>query len=227
MTIELRKKDDSPVSLQVIRIDSPMANEWRYELFDSKEKKGEIIVLNGKEIRLLNISSDIFADNEDEIIQSKLDELLHEIIDIESSGTDAFADDIQEELNPYNPDDIKVRNDKIPITLLSKMIHDGDLILNPDFQRNLVWDRKQKSRLIESILLRIPLPMFYFSEDKDGKLIVVDGLQRINTIYEFMNNKFALQNLQYLKDACDGRYYSSHPPKEGLEPKYLRWFNLT
>lgn len=227
MRIELRKKDDSPVSLQVIKIDSPIENEWMYELFDSKEKKGEIIVRNGKEIILSNISSDIIANNEDVIIQSKLDELLHEIIDVESSGTDAFADDIQEELNPYNPDDIKVRNDKIPITLLTKMINDGDLILNPDFQRNLVWDRKQKSRLIESILLRIPLPMFYFSEDKDGKLIVVDGLQRINTIYEFMNNKFALQNLQYLKDACDGRYYSSHPPKEGLEPKYLRWFNLT
>ena len=50
------------------------------------------------------------------------------------------------------------------------MIKDGDLDLSPDFQRNVVWDSFRKSRLIESILLRIPLPMFYFSQDEEGKL---------------------------------------------------------
>ena len=63
--------------------------------------------------------------------------------------------------------------------------------------------------------------MFYFSEDKEGKLAVIDGLQRISAINDFMNNKFALKDLEYLQDNCEGKYYKT------LEPKYIRWFNLT
>lgn len=55
-------------------------------------------------------------------------------------------------------------------------IKSGDLNISPDFLRNEVWDSFRKSRLIESILLRIPLPVFYFSEDEKGVLSVVDGL---------------------------------------------------
>ena len=73
----------------------------------------------------------------------------------------------------------------------------------------MVWENFEKSRLIESILLRIPLPMFYFAEDNEGKLTVVDGLQRITTIKDFMDNKFPLKNLQYLQDSCGGKYYKS------------------
>src|SRR5690606_21417035 len=96
-----------------------------------------------------------------------------------------------------------------------------------DFQRNLVWSNFQKSRLIESILLRIPLPMFYFAEDFECKLSVVDGLQRISTIKEFIDNKFPLKDLQYLNESCNGRYFKDEGKKKGLDTKYSRWFNLT
>jgi hypothetical protein len=69
--------------------------------------------------------------------------------------------------------------------------------------------------------------MFYFAEDKDGKLSVVDGLQRIATIKEFIDNKFPLKNLQYLEENCGGKYYTSEGKKKGLDTKYSRWFNLT
>ena len=86
----------------------------------------------------------------------------------------------------------------------------------------MVWDAKRRSRLIESILLRIPLPMFYiFQKIRREKLAVIDGLQRISAINDFMNNKFALKDLEYLQDNCEGKYYKT------LEPKYIRWFNLT
>jgi len=165
--------------------------------------------------------------DEEDIIQSKLDDLLIEILEKQISGTDTFSEGKTIEYNPYNPEEIKVRTDKIPITLIFQMIENEDIDLNPDFQRYLVWDHMQKSQLIESILLRIPLPMFYFAEDKEGKLSVVDGLQRISAIKEFMDNKFPLKNLQYLEGTCGDRYYETKGKNKGIDAKYFRWFNLT
>lgn len=82
-----------------------------------------------------------------------------------------------------------------------------DLDLAPDFQRDYVWDNTRKSRLIESILLNIPLPVFYLARDKNGKIQVVDGVQRLTTIYKFFKNEFKLNHLEYLEDECGGRYF--------------------
>ena len=225
MSIEFTSIDNNVLSLMLSKVDAD-DSMWKYELLDQDGVNfGYIVVVNGKDIKLES-KSDAIRDDDDEI-QVKLGELLHSIIDAENSGLDSFSESQQNADNPYNPDDIKVRNDKMPITLISTMIEAGDIDMNPDFQRHLVWDSKQKSRLIESILLRIPLPMFYFSEDKEGKLIIVDGLQRISTIYDFMHNRFPLQNLQYLQDSCGGRYYSSDGAKKGIDSKYFRWFNMT
>jgi hypothetical protein len=177
---------------------------------------------------LINITmkSDEITDD-DEIIESKLDDLLSDIIEKQKSGTDSINELESKDFKPYNPEEIKVRTDKIPITLIFQMIENGDIDLNPDFQRHLVWDQIQKSRLIESILLRIPLPMFYFAEDKEGKLSVVDGLQRISAIKEFMENKFPLKNLQYLEKTCGDKFYETNGKNHGIDAKYFRWFNLT
>ncbi len=109
------------------------------------------------------------------------------------------------------------------------MIENGDIDFTPDFQRNFVWNSIQKSKLIESLLLRIPLPIFYFAEDKEGRLTIVDGLQRLTTIKEFMNNEFSLNHLEYLDDGVKGRYYKSNPEKKqlGIDAKYYRWFNMS
>ncbi|GAA5204379.1 DUF262 domain-containing protein [Streptomyces thinghirensis] len=64
------------------------------------------------------------------------------------------------------------------------MIEDGSLELAPGFQRGRVWKPGQKSRLIESVLLQIPLPALYFAEDTDGLIRMVDGLQRLPTIHD-------------------------------------------
>lgn len=69
----------------------------------------------------------------------------------------------------------------------------GDaLILEPSFQREYVWNQPKKQQLIDSILLGIPIPTFYFSIDKNGNLLVVDGKQRINSILEFLEGKLSL-----------------------------------
>lgn len=61
-----------------------------------------------------------------------------------------------------------------------------EIVLNPNFQRlpNL-WDDEKQSRLIESLIIGIPLPTFYFDMEDNGSLIVVDGLQRLTAIKRF------------------------------------------
>ena len=66
----------------------------------------------------------------------------------------------------------------------------GKLIVQPDFQRDYVWDRKRASRLIESALLSIPIPIVYISEEPDNKEYVIDGQQRLTSFFSFLDGKF-------------------------------------
>src|SRR5438876_159117 len=75
-------------------------------------------------------------------------------------------------LKPYDPEQIRVDPKTFSLRQILDMIDDDDLELAPDFQRLKVWTPLQKCRLIESVLLRIPLPAFYFSSDQDGGLQV-------------------------------------------------------
>lgn len=111
---------------------------------------------------------------------------------------------------PYDPTLIRVEPKMFSLRNILDMIEEGEIDIAPDFQRLQVWSPKQKSRLIESVLLRIPLPAFYFASDNDGKLQVVDGVQRLSTIYDFVrgNVSFPLVQLEYLTDEVGGRRYA-------------------
>jgi hypothetical protein len=222
--MEFKIKEDKIIVLSLLKKEAKEDKKF-FDLIDENQIVWMKLELCNNSL-FVSMKSDEIMDDED-ILESKMDDLLSEINEIEKSGTDNYNEGNSIELNPYDPEEIKVRSDKIPITLISQMIDNKDIDLNPDFQRHLVWDHIQKSRLIESILLRIPLPMFYFAEDKEGKLSVVDGLQRISTIKEFMDNKFPLKNLQYLGNTCGGKYYETKDRKQGIDAKYFRWFNLT
>ena len=75
----------------------------------------------------------------------------------------------------------------------------GLIILEPEFQRDNVWSLTKQQELIESVLLGIPLPAFYFSEDRNGNYIVVDGKQRLTTFFKFMYEGMRLgKNLKTL-----------------------------
>ncbi|SFO02629.1 HNH endonuclease [Bizionia echini] len=82
----------------------------------------------------------------------------------------------------------------------------GKLDIQPDFQRYFVWDKAKSSRLIESALLGIPLPVIYLSEEQDGKIYVIDGQQRLTSFFSFIDGKlpdgtdFKLSGLKVLKD---------------------------
>lgn len=92
--------------------------------------------------------------------------------------------------------------------------------LDPDFQRHAVWTLKQKSELIESILMGIPLPLIYVKEDDKGVYIIVDGRQRLTTLFQFMCHEFSLQNLTVLKE-LNGAYFSEATKNGTKFGKYL------
>lgn len=121
----------------------------------------------------------------------------------------SIFDDMEE--NPY-PAKVDFNKEQYSIFDLIRKIKDYDeIILQPDFQRNAkVWDNKKAIRLIESILMGIPLPLFYFAEQDNGKLAVVDGLQRISVIKEFFENEFSLKKLTYLTD-YNNKYFKDLP----------------
>lgn len=125
-------------------------------------------------------------------------------------------------IKPWDPGKIRITTKSFTLREVVDQIKDGDIDLSPDFQREYVWKERQKTRLIESILLGIPLPAFYFNQAEDGAYQVVDGVQRLSTIALFMRDDHRLSNtdLEYLSDQ-HGHTYSE------LDPASLRRFKST
>ena len=103
-------------------------------------------------------------------------------------------------LYPYDPTkaDIDIREDPQTVFELMRKYDNGKLIIDPDFQRNVVWKSQQKSQFIESVILNFPLPPWYVNQTIDGKYIIVDGLQRTTTLHEFVNDELTLIGLEAL-----------------------------
>ncbi|MFM5051165.1 DUF262 domain-containing protein [Aeromonas veronii] len=110
---------------------------------------------------------------------------------------------------PWDPSKIRISTKHFSLRDVVTQIMDNEIDLSPDFQRDYVWRKRQQTRLIESILLGIPLPAFYFNQSDDGSYQVIDGVQRLSTISMFMNDRHVLSNedLEYLQN-LDGLLFS-------------------
>lgn len=97
---------------------------------------------------------------------------------------------------------------------------DRQIILDADFQRDDVWKIKQKCELVESVLMGLPLPIFYFNQNKKGKLIVVDGRQRLTALFEYMNDKFALKGLSILGELNKKKFKDLTPIQQSMIEDY-------
>ena len=121
---------------------------------------------------------------------------------------------------PFDPEKIEVITRSMTIDLLLSRIRSAAIDLEPDFQRRRgIWNEVRQSRLIESILLKIPLPTFYVAEDIEENWAVVDGIQRLTTITRFVDpeaigeTRLVLQGLEYLEDAYAGKHFEELPPR--------------
>ena len=119
----------------------------------------------------------------------------------------------QEELSfeGFPIESIMIRSEGRSVFEVSRRIKNGNYIMDPDFQRDFVWDHHRQSKLIESALLRIPLPVFYLAETREGKTVVVDGLQRLTTFHRFLENEFKLKGMEFLSDLNGKKFRDLSP----------------
>lgn len=114
---------------------------------------------------------------------------------------------------------VKTQTIEYDLETLVKKITKGVIKLNPEYQRKHRWNNESSSRLIESLILNIPIPFVYISQDIDvdeeidtelSRFSVIDGQQRLTAIYNFFHNEYPLQGLEVL-EKLNGVYYKNLP----------------
>ena len=151
-------------------------------------------------------------------------------IDNDDSPEEDYRGDIQE---PFNPTEIRIAQRPSSLDNLIDRLKHGELDLSPDFQRQKdLWNDGAQSRLIESLLIRIPIPAFYFDATDDSKWLVIDGVQRLTALARFVIDEQTLRErypeLEPLK-LCDLEFLMDFNGKtyDELERTYQRRINET
>lgn len=148
------------------------------------------------------------------------DRVREEDVPVNQSGSPIVEEDVEGIDEPdsalsvwgnYPLDTSFIRNENRTVQDILRRIEQKFFIMNPDFQREFIWSKEQQSKLIESVIMRIPLPVFYLAEDDEGRMIVVDGLQRLSTFQRFTENKMKLSLKG--RPELDGKRFSDLPPK--------------
>lgn len=136
----------------------------------------------------------------------------------QAEALDLSTDDRKLVTQPY---DLSVKG-------ISADIESGNISLTIEYQRKYVWDLGKASRLVESLLLNVPIPVCYFAEDENGVYEVIDGLQRLQTIKNYMNNEFHLQSISVLTE-LEGKKFRELAPRDRrrLENRTIRCIVIT
>lgn len=120
---------------------------------------------------------------------------------------EGLEQDVDLSFGDYPIDTVLIRNENRTVYDVLRRIEKGSFVMDPDFQRDFIWPEDKQCKLIESVMMRIPLPVFYLAENVKGQMIVVDGLQRLSTFQRFVNNQLKLKlphqpelNNKYFKD---------------------------
>lgn len=132
------------------------------------------------------------------------------------------------DLNLSSPRIVSLEKADRSLSEFKRWFDEGDLVLNPEWQRNYVWNRRQASKLIESFLLNIPVPVVYLSGTREKKYEVIDGLQRLKTVFDFFDNKFSLTGLDITQDLNGKRFRALDSiTQRKLRNSTLRSFELS
>ena len=118
------------------------------------------------------------------------------------------------------------KNDR-SLAELHRWYKSGKIIIDPEWQRNYVWDKTRASKLIESFIIELPVPVIYLGQNNEEKYEVIDGLQRMTATFKFFNNEFPLSGLE-IRPEFNGKYFKDLTTKiqSKLEDTTLRTFEL-
>lgn len=112
-----------------------------------------------------------------------------------------------EKVRPFDPSKIDITMKPLTLDALLKRIGNEEIEFDSSFQRKAgLWNKKQKSQLIESIFLRIPLPAFYFDASDEDSWLIIDGLQRVTALKQFVVEKtLKLEEMEFFPElnSCD------------------------
>lgn len=138
-------------------------------------------------------------------MMSTPNEYVHEQTDdVEGLDQDEFWGD-------YPIDEFLIRSETRTVYDVLRRIRRNQYVMDPEFQRDFIWNEPRQSKLIESVLMRIPLPVFYLAEDEEGRMVVVDGLQRLSTFRHFVEDGLSLR-LKHRPD-LDRKSFAELSPK--------------
>lgn len=114
------------------------------------------------------------------------------------------------------------------LTEFDRLYKEGTLILDPDWQREYVWTSKRASRLIESFLIGLPVPVIYLAVNNENEYEVIDGLQRLTSVFNFLNNELKLTGLE-IKNELNGLQFKNLPKllQNKLRNTTIRTIELT
>lgn len=182
---------------------------------DLQEKIDEIIDFARKNDNMISYSTvvDIIKNKEDSIAASQFAEVLEELllqgIDVGTEKDEGYP---AEETDPdtFIPAEVNISQKPINIYNLMERLDNGEIDMKPGFQRHgNLWSLEKQSQLIESLMLKIPIPAFYFNASDEANWVVIDGLQRLTAFQNFLvgypdqneqRKKEKFTGLQYLKD---------------------------
>ena len=109
-----------------------------------------------------------------------------------------------------NPAEVRIRTTHITVEEIVSRIRNGKIYWDSDIQRSFAWQLEDQSQLIESLLLRIPIPALYAATDKSSSWLVFDGARRLSVIYNYVTNEFPLNRLEYFV-RFDGKWFNDLP----------------
>lgn len=159
-------------------------------------------------LSMILISLKVETEEIPEIIETFANEGIEVITDDVELESENNVVDNDPNVVPFDPSKIDIESKALTIDSILKKIKYEELELDSSFQRKAgLWTPKQKSQLIESLLLKIPLPTFYFDASNDEKWQIIDGLQRISTLKDFAVDKsLTLVGMEFLKDLNGTKY---------------------
>lgn len=132
------------------------------------------------------------------------------------------------EISSQDKKNIVIEKNDRSLSEFHRWYKNGRLEINPEWQRQYVWDKKRAARLIESFLMDIPIPVIYLYKHYTGNYDVIDGVQRLTSVFEYFDGKLKLSQLELMPE-LNGKHYSelSQELINKLDDATLRTFELS